>query len=130
MFRAIVIEVLLLFIFAVLITSTVFFLNASVANFHAASYINEHVDILIERGYKYLAYGLPNLLAAIADIVVIVLVALKEFPVFKPLIDKYKAHKQHRKHEKAKAEAIQAEEYRKSRIEQLQAELEELKKNE
>lgn len=134
MIRAIVIEVLLLFIFAVLIASSAWFLKIAVEDFQIALKISPNDTpndtYFLEYARLYLAYGLPSLFAAVADIVVIVLVALKEFPVFKPLIDKHKARKLQRKLEKTKAEAIQAEEYRKSRIEQLQAELEDLKKNE
>lgn len=131
--RAIIIEVLLLFTLGVLIALSTYFLICTANTFRYANgdpnftigpISAEDYSYLIKRAYFFLTYGIFPLLAAIADITVIMLVAFKEFPVFKPLVDKYKARKQ----AKAEAAAIKAETARQARIEQLQAELDELKK--
>ncbi len=114
--RAVLIEVLLLFALAVLIAVGAKYISMSVVSFDTASWISTDASDFIKYGVEYLTYGLLALLAAAADIVAMVLIALKEFPVFKPFIDKRRARKAERK-----------EADRQARIEALESELEELK---
>ena len=53
---------------------------------------NEYYEIL----QNNLAYAIPALLAIIANLATIVLIAIKDFPVFKPIVDKLTAHKEQR----------------------------------
>ncbi len=108
--RAIVIEVLLLFVLVVLILGCIGFWDMTIRSF----YYNELI-----KAFFYLPSCILISLATIADIAVIVLVTLKELPAFKPLIDKLKLSKEERKQIKKQA-----------RIEKLQDELDELKKDE
>lgn len=114
--RAIAIEVLLLFTLGALIALSAFCFYVTIID----------IKLFWDVVYIYLSFAILATLATVADIIAIVLIAFKEFPVFKPLVDKYKARKQ----AKAEAAAIKAETARRARIEQLQAELDELKKDE
>lgn len=78
----------------------------------------------------YFPYGILSLLATLGTLVALIFVAIKDFPVFKPLIDKFNAKRAARKEQRAAVKAEQAEEAKQARIEQLQAELDELKKDE
>ena len=136
--KTIVIEILLAFIFAVLIAcSSPFFKHVAAMN----EYIEEingfilydpNVDYSSDLKYynaqinQALAYAIPMLIAAIADIVVMVVIAIKEFPIFKSLKNKFKI----RQEQRAAAKAEQAKIAKQQRIEKLQAELDELKKDE
>ncbi|MCM1368657.1 MAG: hypothetical protein NC184_07620 [Roseburia sp.] len=59
-----------------------------------------------------------------------IIIAVKEFPCFKPLIDKLAAKRADRKAARTQAKAEQAETAKRERIDKLTAELEELKKDE
>lgn len=117
--RDIAIGVLLLFVLIVLVLGCIMFFDLTIRNFYFAMY---HPEFLKSATF-YIPHCIFVLLATIADITAIVLLTLKEFPLFKPLVDKFKARKEKNKQEKAEAE-------RQARIEQLQAELDELKKDE
>ena len=62
----------------------------------------------------------------IAAMSAIVLIAIKEFPVFKQLTDKWKLHRQAR----LQAKVAKSEANKQKRIEKLEAELKDLKKDE
>lgn len=65
-----------------------------------------------------------SMVGTITDIIAMVLVALKD-SVFKPILDKLEAKKQARN----EAKALKAEEAKQAKIAELQAQLEELKKD-
>ena len=64
-------------------------------------------------------------LPIIANLTAIILIAIKDFPVFKPLLDKLNARKQKRAQEKA----VRAEADKQAKIAALEAQLQELKKD-
>ena len=108
--RSIFIEILLLFIFAVLLAFGIIFLQSAITQLTAAP--EYHWEAIDERARKNLLYGIFLLLAAIADLVVIILITLKDFPKIKQSIEARKAaHKEVKKQK---------------RIEELKAELDEL----
>ncbi len=78
----------------------------------------------------YLPYGILALVAAIATLAAMIIIAIKDFPVFKPLVDKFNAKRAAHKQASDAAKAEKAEADKKARIEKLTAELEELKKDE
>ena len=74
--------------------------------------------------------GILALLASLATLAAIIIIAIKDFPVFKPLVDKFNAKRAAYKEQREAVKAEQAEAAKQARIEQLQAELDELKKDE
>ena len=74
----------------------------------------------------YFPFGLMSLFAALATLAAMIIIAIKDFPVFQPLLAKLNAKRDARK--QAKAEKAEAD--KQARIEQLQSELEQLKKDE
>ena len=118
--KSIVIEVLLLFVLAVLIADCVKFFQASIAHFNLSD--SPAYDAFYKTAIDQLVRGIFALLACIADIFVMVLVALKDFKLFMPLIEKHNARKQ----ELAAARAAKADADKQKRIEELQAELDAL----
>lgn len=74
--------------------------------------------------------GILALLASLSTLVAMIIIAIKDFPFFKPLVDKFNAKRAARKEQRAAVKAEQAEAAKQARIEQLQAELDELKKDE
>ena len=110
--KTITIEILLLFVFGVLIAISIIFLQLAANQFIIA----EQLTPVIETARKNLMYGLFLLIAAIADLVVIILIALKDFPKIKQSIAEHKAVRKTTKKQK--------------RIDALQAELDALKKDE
>ena len=79
---------------------------------------------------KSLSYAIPSLLAALCTLAAIIIIAIKDFPVFKPFVDKFTAKRAAYKEQRAAIKVEQAEVAKQARIEQLQAELDELKKDE
>ena len=118
--KQIVIEILLLFVLAVLIAISTNFLQTSITHFN--HYHSENYEVFKEWGIQQLVWGIFALLACIADIAVMVLVALKDFKLFMPLIEKHNA----RKAQIAAARAAKADADKQKRIEELQAELDDL----
>ena len=128
--RTIIIEILLLFVLAVLLACTI----------KLFVYINDLKEEMeaygLTSGFGYAVYSgristatsyvIPTFIAAIATAVAMVLVAVFNLPAFKPLVDEMKA----RKEQRAAAKAELAEVAKQQRIEKLQAELDELKKDE
>ncbi|WP_438846879.1 hypothetical protein [Anaerocaecibacter muris] len=78
----------------------------------------------------YLPYGILSLLAAIATLTAMIIIAIKDFPVFKPLTDKLADKRAARKEARSQAKAEQAAIAKQDRIDQLKAELDELQKDE
>lgn len=141
--RTIIIEVLLLLILAVLIACTsMAFIYVTDMNYHITQLSGAGLDNpqyqLIEGTIKYykgnthivLSFAVPTLVAALCDLAAMVLIALHNFPCFKPLIDKLAAKRAAQKQATATAKAEKAETAKQARIEQLTAELNELKKDE
>ncbi len=126
--RTIFVEILLLLVLAVLLAigiahwqSVSSWLNLYFEDFHNDYTWNEFVK---EFAFdKTLTYSIFTLVATIADLVAIILIAIKDFPVFKPLLDKLAANKERRT--QAKAERAEAD--KQAKIKALEAELEELK---
>ena len=129
--KIVVIEILLLFVFAVLIACTTkLFIYITELNEEMIKYgiDTQAFGYQIYKGRLNTAtsYAIPTLIASIADLVVIVIIAIKDFTVFKPIAVKFNAHKEKR----AEARAEKVEIAKQQRIEKLQAELNELKKDE
>lgn len=126
--RTIIIEVILFFVLAVLIAviwkqwdsiqlSFYYYKNYFSQN-HT---LNEIYPNLIEN----IVLTSFATLSCIATFVAIVLIAIKDFLIFKPLVDKVTARKQAR----AQTKAEKAQAAKQAKIEALEAELEELKKD-
>lgn len=131
--RTILIEVLLLFVLSVLVlmmwkcwnsikVSIYYYKNYSSLGGHGLTEVFPSIigDIIL---------AVFVTLSGIVIIAVMFLIALKDFPVFKPIHDKFVAKSNARKAVRTQAKADKAEAAKQARIEQLQAELEELKKD-
>lgn len=130
--KTIIIEVLL---FAAFVTTLV---CASIMLYYARNlYINAHdpyvishypdiVELYSKQVKWSLSFALPFLASAIFTFAAIIIIAVKDFPVFKPLILKSNAKREARK----LAKAEKAEANKQARINKLQAEIDELKKDE
>ncbi len=88
------------------------------------------VKIETEELHTALTYGILALVAALCSLAAMIIIAIKDFPVFKPLVDKLSAKRAAHKQASDAAKAEKAEADKKARIEKLTAELEELKKDE
>ncbi len=138
--KTVVVEILALFAFCVTFACAIKFLAyAHLASNNISIFEKEleydqsyNETILLLKSYRAtaLSYGIPALLASLATIAVMAITAINDFPVFKPLIDKFNAKRAARKEQRAAVKAEQAEAAKQARIEQLQAELDELKKDE
>lgn len=135
--KTIIVEILLLFVFCVAMAGAIKILNYAVScakmldlankiNFGDEFSRNQFITNYKEQFHTALSYGVPALFAAVADLAAMVIIAIKDFPCFKPLVDKFKAYNEQR----ATAKAEQAATAKQERIEKLQAELDELKKDE
>lgn len=121
--RIIIIEVILLCIFAIFIAINTYLWRS----------ISSLIDILKNYDEPTLAnslniklsYGISALFGCLFTLIAIILIAIKDFPCFKPLLDKLQARKQARQ----AALADKAEADKQARIAKLESELEELKKN-
>lgn len=135
----IIVEILLAFALSVLIA-------CSVMGFKYAAKIIELCDTYLA-GYNYnvynelvayydgnlsiiLSYSIPTLIAAVAVLAAMIIIAVKEFPAIKQRIEKINAKYAAKKEQRAAAKAEQAATAKQERIEMLQAELDELKKDE
>ncbi len=127
--RSIVISILLLFVSASLICISVMYWK-SVNHFIQLYEVNFRQTLSWDEFardysfYKTLSYAIISVLAAISSLVSIILIAVKDFPVFKPIVDKFTARKE--KCAQAKAERTEAK--KQAKISELEAQLEELKK--
>lgn len=131
--KTIVIEILLSFILSILILFAFLEFRGIYYNFQAIKYLEsmgqEYIDFS-DSTRQFAIYGSLAVLASLATIAVMVLIAIKDFPVFKPLVDKFNAKRAAHKEQREAIKAEQAEAAKQARIEQLQAELDELKKDE
>lgn len=122
--RTIIIEILLIATLGILFA----------LNYYCWNYISEIIDLKdkipqwTNEYYSMLKHHLPYaifaLFAILADVAAIILIAIKDFPIFKPIVDKFTAHKE----KCAQAKAERAEEAKQAKIQALEAQLEELKK--
>ena len=126
--KIILIELLLCFAMAVLLAECILCFKVCVGHFE--NYYSEFFiatkELNLQWAIEYLFRGIASLLACIAVIIIIGMIAVRNFKVFQPLIDKHNARKQ----ELAAARAAKADADKQKRIEELQAELQELKKDE
>lgn len=96
--------------------------------FDAYSSIHNYTpdDPVYELLKEYLTYGILHLLAAVATLASLVIVALSNFKVFKPLLDKTRGKMDERKKAR-KEKKISATQ---KKVESLQAQLDDLKDEE
>lgn len=88
----------------------------------------EMIAMLSHDWHHGIIYGSVSIFPAIADIAAMTLIAVKKFPVFKPLKDKIATRHVARKETRTAAKAAKAEAEKQKRIEELEAELHSLKK--
>ncbi len=127
--KTILIELLLLFGFSVALACSIKLFVYANGCIETIEIFREYADVVESyRGAMHTAisYAIPSLIAALGTLAAGIIIAVKDFPCFKPLIDKFKAKRE----AKAVAKTEKAEADKKARIEQLQAELDELKKDE
>lgn len=127
--RSIIIELLIFFVFVVLVAlSIILWKRYNDLNYFYTYFINTgHDDIAQEYPpmiVHCLIYAILSAFALLADFAAIIMLAIKDFPVFKPLVDKLNERKQ--KHAQAKAE--RADRAKQAKIAELEQQLEELKK--
>lgn len=131
--KTIVIEVLLAFALAMLVVFAIMEFRACYYYLQAIEYYKEigtdYSEIAIAVNQVTL-YGTFATLAALCTLAAIIIIAIKDFPVFKPLVDKFNAKRAAYKEQREAVKAEQAEAAKQARIEQLQAEIDELKKDE
>lgn len=135
--KTVIVEVLLLFVFCVALACTIKMLifatdmldiidYANNIQFESDYLRNEFINTYKEQYNTALSYGIPSLFAAVADLIAMAIIAIKDFPVFKPFVDKLKDKRAARKEQRAEQAAIAKQD----RIAKLEAELDELKKDE
>lgn len=133
--KAIIIEVLLFTVFAALLTCTIVaFKDVSAfqsyidwfrslpldyPDYDLVSVSANNYELFIQ---KLLIIGIPAIIAAIADLTAIIIIAVKDMP-------KVKQHITDIKHRHAERRAENAAVAKRERIDKLQAELDELKKD-
>ena len=127
--RIVIIEILLL---AATIASTYVGIELLSSNsFNTANRVPIEIKPdMLSGAYKYLRFGLFSLFASLATLAVMIVIAIKDFPVFKPLTDKLADKRAARKEARSQAKAEQAAIAKQERIDQLKAELDELQKDE
>ncbi len=131
--RTIIVEVLLLSVLSISIAGAAicFHRSFNLIPFIENGHLDEWaVDLFSDLCTLYKQIAILALVAALCDIAAMVLIALHNFPCFKPLIDKLAAKRAAQKQATATAKAEKAEADKQARIEQLTAELNELKKDE
>ena len=122
--KIVLIELLGCFICVVLLAECILCLQVSVGHFknYYSDFFIATKELTWQWAIEYLLRGLASLLACIADIIVMGMIAVRNFKVFQPLIDKYNARKQ----ERAAARSAKADADKQKRIEELKAELDAL----
>ncbi len=143
--KIIIIEILMLFVFCVLTACSINHFSAVHLCIQNINYFENLTEIqsnmseaqrleLIEvwrnSMQKGLIYAISTLLAALAILAVMIIITIKDFPVFKPLTDKLADKRAARKEARSQAKAKQAAIAKQERIDQLKAELDELQKDE
>ncbi|MCH5162891.1 MAG: hypothetical protein J1G38_05325 [Clostridiales bacterium] len=125
--KAVVVEILLLLILAVSIACAVEFFVVYNDTMNHVYHLVEGTPFLVQYDVKdvssLMICGIFSILAALAALAIMIIIAIKDFPVVKQYINNLKAKRAVAKSEKAEAD-------KQARIEKLQAELDELKKNE
>lgn len=104
---------------------TVFINNVNFYYNHAPHYY-ETLTNFYPNFVQHLIYAIVAVLANLLNIAVIITIAITNFPVFKPLVDKRNAKRVAHKEQRTK----HAQTIKQQRIEKLQAELDKLKKDE
>lgn len=130
--KTILIETLLLFLLAVIISVCVQewkFVDATLLNLNDKHLVDIATPDIIETWknnlQNYYIYAIFTTIASLLDVLIIILVIIKDFPVFKLLHEKTNERKKQRV--QAKTETAEANKQRK--IMALEAQLEELKKD-
>lgn len=95
-----------------------------------AEYVDDFRKIYKQQLVKHSIFAGLSIIAIITVLITMLLIALKDLAIFKPLIEKHQAKVNNRKASKAKSKADRAEANKQARIEKLQAELESLKTEE
>lgn len=126
--RTIVIETILLITVILLICCSVYLFD-DVKWFRFLIRHSMEDEQTVKLLYKELSLGILTIIFAVANLAAMALIAVQNFQCFKPLLDKLKAKRDARKAAKETAAAEKAEADKQARIEQLQNELDELKKN-
>lgn len=134
--KTIVIETLLLIVLAVLLSCAIITLkdissmNEYIEHFNTlppndANYDIGFIIVANTKVYvcKYLSIGIPAIIAAVADFTAIIITAVRDIPIIKQSIESFKAKRTARKEQRATTA-------KQERIDKLQAELDELKKDE
>lgn len=135
--KTLIIELILTIVFAITLAVAIYFWKGVQTTINAINLFKSHNDNfysqIIEDYYislkPLIGYGTVSLLALLADLAAMVLIAIKDFPVFKPLVEKLQAKSQARKHSKEQAKAARAEANKQAKIAELESQLEELKKD-
>ena len=131
--RVIFISLLAAFIFSLLLAFSIVNLKSAqwqLEYLYSENILETEIEGFRTTGYACLRNGLLFLFGSLCTIALYVLFALKEFKVFQPYVDKYKAKQEVRRTARAAAREAKADANRQKRIEELQAELQELKKDE
>lgn len=111
--RTIFIEILLLVVFALGIYFFVFSCIGCARWFGAAKIAmgyGEYVKIYYQYAYTALFNLISATIICLSALTIGIVIAIKEFPVFKPLLEKLKAYREFKKLPKAEREKIRLEE--------------------
>ena len=122
--RTLFIEILLVLIFSLLIALNIYLWRDATTFKKVLDTFSDPEPYIKSCNIRF-TYSVLALIANFSTFLAMILVAIKDLPVFQPLRDKFAMRKSARL--QAKAEKSKAE--KQARIEQLQAELEELKRD-
>ncbi len=128
--RVVLIEVLLLLSFCVLLSFTIIFLHSAAVRFDTASIAGDDKSFWLEIAYENFSYGFPCLVGALSNLTAMILIAIKDFKVFEPLRNKYSDKRNARKSVRLAAKQAKADADKQKEIAELEAKLNELKKDE
>lgn len=125
--RTIFFELLLILILSVLISITVYFWDYISHSINLAAeldkvYFNDLYEDIYCSIYKFLPYAILSLITCIVDITFIILTLIKDFPIFKPFIDKYKIRKE-------QARIAKSQEKKQAKIDKIKTKLDKLEKD-
>lgn len=128
--RAIFITLLSAFLFSLLLAYSVVYLEAAKNSFESLQneYRSEYIEAIQYSFNNALRNGLLFLAGSLCTIALYALFAVKEFKVFQPYVDKLNAKRNARKTERLARKQAKSETDKQKRIEELQAELDTLKK--
>lgn len=127
--RVIVVELLLIFIFAIGLMWSILSIQSCINAYENITFVPNQAEFFRDYFNNQLVKTIFTFLATIADLVAIILIAIKDFPVFKPLVDKYSAWTTARKAAKHAKSEKAANEKKQQRIADLEKALNELKKD-